>query len=153
MNIWPSLLVSLFLLLVAVGLMILHYRTWSLAQKQELDGDAQKYRRRQFRRRMQTSALMGVLAVALFVGRLIIGPPLVGPKWLVVVFWAGVMLVLGCVFLLALLDIWATKYHFGRLRQTYQIEQTKLKAELRRIQATRGNGRARSKDYGRQRPG
>ena len=135
-------MVSLFLLLCAAGLMISHVRTWRLFRRQDVAAEELDYRRRQLRRRMQTSAMLALLAVALFAGRLILttGPPL-----LALIFWVGVLLVVGWVGLLALVDIWATKHHFGRLRQTYLIEEAKLQAELRRIQAARGNGKARKK--------
>ncbi|OHB66258.1 MAG: hypothetical protein A2V70_04900 [Planctomycetes bacterium RBG_13_63_9] len=138
MEIWPPLLFSVCLLLAAAGLMLLHRRAWRVAREQDLDADGLRYRRQQFRRRMQTSGLLGLLAVAVFVGRLITKPPL-----LVLVFWGCVLLILGWVFLLAVLDIWATKYYFGRLRQTYRIEESRLRAELRRIEATRRNGESR----------
>ena len=135
----------MFLLLCATGLMISHLRTWRRLQQGELEAEEFDYHRRQFRRRTQTSGLLGLLAVAIFVGRLILttGPPL-----LVLIFWIGVLLVLGWMALLALVDIWATKHHFGRLRQTYLIEEAKLQAELRRIRAARGNGKANKNHRG-----
>jgi hypothetical protein len=39
------------------------------------------------------------------------------------------------------MDIWATKRHFGRLRQDCLVEQAKLESQIRRIQAIRGNGK------------
>jgi len=137
-NIWLSILVSSFLLLCAVGLIISHHRTWCRLQQEQLGAEELDYRRRQFRRRMQTSAMLGLLAVALLVGQLISGPPL-----LVLLFWGAVMLVLGWVGLLALVDIWATKHHFGRVRQAFLAEEAKLQAELRRLKAAGGNGKAR----------
>ena len=44
--------------------------------------------------------------------------------------------------LLALVDMWATKHHFGRLRHRCLVEQAKLEAEARRIRSVRGNGKA-----------
>jgi protein-S-isoprenylcysteine O-methyltransferase Ste14 len=138
MHVWPALLVSLLMLLVAAVLMLLHWRTWRLAQRQELEADGLRYRRHQFRRRMQTSGLLGLLGAALFVGRLITGPPL-----MLLLFWGAVLLVLGWVFLLAVVDIWATKHHFARLQRAYRIEEAKLQAEIRRIQAARRNGESK----------
>jgi len=140
MDPWTSLLVPLFLLLCAVGLIRLHVRTWRRFQGQPLEDVERDYRRRQFRRRMQSSAMLAVLAVAILIGQLITGPPV-----LVIAYWGGVLLLLGWVGLLALADILATKYHFGRLRETYLIERAKLQAQLRRIQSARGNGKAKKK--------
>lgn len=145
---WSQVLMPLLLLLCAVGLMISHVRTWRRARRQELQPDELDYRRRQYRRRMQTSAMLGLLAVAIFVGQLITGR--IESKAFLLCYWGLVLLVLGWVGLLAVADILATKHHFGRLRQAYRLEQVKLQAELRRIQAARGNGEA---PKGGQRPG
>ncbi len=140
-NFWLSAAVSSLLLLVAVGLMISHQRTWQSARQQQLKADEQDFRRRQFRRRMQTSGMLAVLAVALFAGQLIPGPPL-----LVFAFWGGVLIVVIWLTLLALGDMWATKHYFGRMRQKYLVEQARLQAELRRIRTVEGNGRDKRRD-------
>jgi len=141
MNPWSSALISSLLLLCAVGLMAMHVRTWRLARAGKPDAEELDYRYRQFRRRMQSSALLGLMAVAIFAGQWI---P-VAEVLLTCLFWGGVLLGLCWVGLLALADIWATKHYFGRLRQTYIIEQAKLHAQARRLQAARGNGKAAGK--------
>lgn len=146
MDLASVILVSVLLLLAAVGLMISHVRAWRAFQQQDLDPEEFDYRRRQFRRRMQTSAMLGLLGVALSVGyRLTVW---LGPEIFVTVFWIAVMLVACWVALLGLVDIWATKHHFGRLHHNCLVEQAKLKAEIRRIQSVRGNGKAGTKDEG-----
>lgn len=92
---------------------------------------------------MQTSAMLGLLAVALLVG-----PLLTGPLLLVLGFWAAVLLVVCWVGLLAAVDIWATRHHFSRLRHTYLVEEAKLHAEIRRLRAVRGNGKAEDQEEG-----
>jgi len=143
MNLGSSALVSSFLLLCAAGLMISHVRTWQQVKRQQPETEELDYRRRQFRRRMQTSAMLGLLSIALFVGQLITGPPL-----LVVAFWGAVLLTLCWIGLLAVLDIWATKHHFGRMRQTYLVEEAKLQAELRRIRGANRNVKAKRNGRG-----
>ena len=139
MDIYSLALISLFLLLAAGGLMTSHVHTWRAFQQEQLDPREFDYRRRQFRRRMQTSAMLAVLAVAMFIGHLL---TLWLESWMfAVVFWGAVMLVLCWVGLLAAADVWATKHHFGRLRHECLVEQAKLQAELRRLQAVRGNGK------------
>ena len=144
MDIWSSLLISSFLLLCAAGLMASHVRSWRnvLGQRQGLDSREFDYRWRQYRRRMQTSAMLGLLAVALLVGQLIQRLSL--PPLAVFVFWGGVLLLVVWLALLAVADIVATKHYFGKLRRDFLIEQAKLQAELRRIQQLRGNGQAQS---------
>jgi hypothetical protein len=73
--------------------------------------EEREFRHRQFRRRMQGSAMIGVLGVMLPLGDLIDSHP-----WRLA--YAGVMLSLvGWMVLLALADLVATRYHFHRVRQ------------------------------------
>jgi hypothetical protein len=135
----PILLFSVLLLLAAIGLMIWHVRAWRSSQAEQLDAGELNYRRRQFRRRMQTSAMLGLLAIALGVGH-----PLT-ILWMrgifTLVYWAVVMLLLCWVVLLGLVDVWATKHYYGRLQQECQIAQAKLRAAARRLQTHEGNGK------------
>jgi hypothetical protein len=144
-DIWSLALISSLLLLCALGLMALHVRTWRRAQQQPLQPDDLDYHRRQYRRRMQTSAMLGLMAVAILVGQL--ATSRIESKLVVCGYWGVVLLMVGWVGLLAVADMLATKHHFNRLRQTYLIEQLKLHAELRRIRAARGNGKAPKSEH------
>ena len=135
MNTYLSSAVSLLLLLCAAGLMLLHVRSWRRAQEREMDAEETDYRRRQYFRRMQTSTMLGTLAVAVFVGQWLTRPP-----WLGLIYWGGVLLLLAWVGLLAVADMLATKHYFGRLRDDHLVERAKLQAELRRIKAARNDG-------------
>jgi len=141
-EVWSCVLVALVALLAAGGLMHSHLRTWRTVQQRatELDPKEVDYRRRQFRRRMQTSAMLAVVGVGILVGWLLIvfrAPPLV-----TVVFWSGVMLLVVWLVVLATADMISTRYYYSRLKQDYLVEQARLQAELRRIERTRGNGQA-----------
>jgi fatty acid desaturase len=145
MDLWTTGLVSLLLLACAGALIVAHVRTWRHAigcapTREEFD-----YRRRQFRRRMQTSAMMAVLALALFVGQLL--TDMVESQWFAIVYWLAVLIVVGWVGLLAFADVLATKFHYDRIRHGYIVERAKLEAELRRIQSAQGNGHS-SHDMG-----
>jgi hypothetical protein len=127
--------VSGVLLTVAVALLLWHVSTWRQFLRGEIDGRDFDYRRRQYRRRMQTSAMLAILAVAILAGYLL-------TDWLrsglfAVIFWCAVMLVACWVVLLALVDVWATRHHYGRLHYDCMLEQAKLQAELRHAQALR----------------
>lgn len=122
-----------------------HVRTWRRVRQQGLEPDDYDYRRRQYRRRMQTSAMLGLLAVAILVGQL--AALQIESRIFVFGYWGGVLLVVGWVGLLAVVDMLATKHHFSRLRQVYLVEQAKLQAELRRIQAARSNGKAPKRNH------
>jgi hypothetical protein len=122
-----------------------HVRTWRRAQQLEFDPDDLDFARRQYRRRMQSSAMLGLLAPAIVVGQLVISRA--ESDLAKLSYWGLVVLVVGWVCLLAVVDIWATKHHFSRMRQTYLVEQARLQAELRRLQASRGNGKAPRGDH------
>jgi hypothetical protein len=139
MDIWSSLLISVFLLTASIGLMFWHISSWRNTKLDDLPANEMDFYRRQFRRRIQTSAMLGVLAIGLYAWEIL-------TKWvtsqLILMIYIGVMFILVIwVALLAFADIWATKYHFGRLHQKCLIEQAKLNAEVRRVQSVRGNGK------------
>jgi hypothetical protein len=144
MDLWSSFLISVFLLLSALGLMYWHVRSWRSAQSAELAPGELDFYRRQFRRRIQTSAMLGILAIGLFAGELL--NLWISSQVFFAIYWGGALLLVLWVALLAAADIWATKYHFGQLRQKCLIEQAKLQAEIRRVQSVRGNGKPASKN-------
>lgn len=146
---WPSLLLAAGLLVVAGWMVYTHVRSWRFAcrqddiAKRELD-----YRRNQFRRRMQTSVMLAVLAVGLVVGQVLIRFRVGGP-WMIVVFWLVMIVLVFWLVLLAVADMLATGAYFGRLRQDYRVEEARLQAQLRQWQrkhqqaeTTGDNGRA-----------
>ncbi len=138
MDLWATGLVSLLLLACAGGLIYAHVRTWRRAIGCAPTREELAFRRRQFRRRMQTSAMMAALAVALLVGQWLTG--LVESPWFAIIYWLAVLILVGWVGLLALVDVLATKLHYDRVRHGYVLERAKLEAELRRIQKKRRNG-------------
>jgi hypothetical protein len=139
-----SALVSGLIVAAAAAMIVGHLRAWREARDQVVDTRQRDFRWRQFRRRMQTSVMLGLLGLAIFCGRLLMLFP-IAPV-LLTLFWIGVLLLLAWVALLAGVDIWATKYHFGRMRSDYLIEQTKLQAELYRLRNARRNGQAADED-------
>ena len=139
MDLWITGLVSFLLLGCAAALMLSHVRTWRHAigyagTREELD-----YRRRQYRRRMQTSGMMAVLAIALFVGEWLTDT--IASRWFPIIYWLAVMVLVGWVGLLALADIFSTKLHYDRLRHGAMLERAKLEAELRRVERSQANDR------------
>jgi hypothetical protein len=141
-EIWSSALFALVLWTAAAWLMNSHLRDWRevLRKKDELEQEEFDFRRQQFRRRMQTSAMLGVVGTAMLAGGLLM---LIWPHPLVVtVFWGGVMLLVLWLGLLALADMAWTRFHFSRLKRNHLAEEARLQAELRRLKRTRGNGQA-----------
>jgi hypothetical protein len=140
-EVWSWVIVSLGLLVAASGLMVSHVRTWRAFREREgqIDAEELDYRRSQYRRRMQTSAMLGILAVAMLAGGWVKHPPL--SPTVFAIYWGLVLLLVLWLGLLAVADIVSTKYHYARLRDHYALEETRLRAELRRIEALQGNGK------------
>lgn len=141
MDISSVILVSVLLLLVAAGLIASHVRAWRDFQQANLDAEEFDYRRRQFRRRMQTSAMLGVVAAGMLIGYLLTA--WLRSDWFTVIFWTATMGLACWIVLLAIVDVWATKHHFNRMRHHCLVEQAKLQAELHRMQAYQGNGKGK----------
>lgn len=139
-QVWPALLVAGLLISCAAALVWWHLSSWRTAKQQQLEQRELDYRWRQFRRRMQTSGLLAVLAVGLVVGVFVRRPPLV-----VLLYWSGMLLLVGWLALLALVDWWATKLHFEHLRRDYLIEKARLEVQARQLRARGGNGHAEKK--------
>jgi sterol desaturase/sphingolipid hydroxylase (fatty acid hydroxylase superfamily) len=138
-NLIFSFTVSACVLLGAAGLMVWHLRGWRGVQSLVLETDELRFRRRRFYRHMQTTALMGLAGAALpFALPVTRALPKAG-----VIYVGGVLLILVWVALLAVVDIWTTRFHYGRLRDRNQLEQTRLKAELRLAERGQANDSAR----------
>ena len=142
MELWSSILVGLLLVFAAGWFVRWHVSAWrALGERaSRLDPEEIDFRRRQLRRRTQTSAMLGLVGIGMLVGRLLI-------VWrahptLILLFWLGVVLLVLWLGLLAVADMVATRYYFSRLRHNYLVEQARLQAQLRRMERTRGNGQA-----------
>lgn len=108
------LLISFALLLTSVAMIQSHLRTWREVQEQENDPVEFDYHKRQFRRRMQMSAMLGVLAVALSAGHFL--ALWIGSAWFELIFW-GIALVLTCWLIgLAVVDFLDIKQFMNRRR-------------------------------------
>lgn len=89
-----------------------------------------RFRRHQFRRRLQASVMLGVVAVAMIVGTGFISSD-DRPKTFLVL-WSGVLLTVLWVVLLAGADLIATRRHANRLRREVMSEHRELHDEIRR---------------------
>jgi hypothetical protein len=141
-ELWSSIVVGLLLVLVAWWLVRSHLLGWHAVRQRanELDPEEIDFRRRQTRRRIQTSTMLGLVGIAMLVGRLLIVWR--APPTLILLFWGGVVLLVLWLGVLAVADMVATRYYFNRLREKYLVEQARLQAQLRRMERTRGNGQA-----------
>ncbi|MEX0710790.1 MAG: hypothetical protein WD278_00485 [Pirellulales bacterium] len=138
MDVAWQILFPLLILCLAAGLLHSHLRTWRWARGASLDRLEYDFRRRQFRRRVQASAMLALVGIALFAGQL-----LPWRRWpsLYVFFWCGVMLLVFWVALLALADVIATNAYARRLRTQRLVEQAQRRARLEE-EPKAGDGRA-----------
>jgi len=120
-------LASLALLLASAAMMAMHVRTWRAHRVRPLDAEEFDYRRRQFRRRVQTTAMLGALAVALSAGHF--GIDRLESGWISLAFWGATMAAAGWVALLALVDAWATRHYFNRQYHRAFLEETRRAAQ------------------------
>ena len=60
-------------------------------------------------------------------------------------YWAGVLLGLFYICLMAVLDMLATKFYYSRLQQDCRVQQARLQSELKRIQRKDSNGRGETR--------
>ncbi len=146
MEVWSSILVALVLFVAAGWLVDAHMRTWYRVQKRrnELDPRELDYRARQFRRRMQTSAMLGLIGTGILVGQLI--SLLSVPRWLVLLVWLAVLVLVVWILLLALADMISTRFYFSKLKQDYVTQEARIQAELRRMQRARDQGGQSERD-------
>ena len=120
-----NLIFATVLFAIAALLMLQHEWTWRKIQRTERDSREVDFARRQYRRRLQASGLIGVVAVAIAVSGW------VEQAWQVLFYWIGVALVVVWILLLGLVD-WASSYaHFQRIHKRQLAEHAALQAELK----------------------
>jgi hypothetical protein len=131
------LLISLILLLAAAAMTVWHVHAWRTMQRRETDAEELDYRRRQYRRRVQTDALFGLMAVVLGAACPLLA--WINSAWFALAYWGMGMLVVGWIMWLALVDMRATQRHFRQQLQRDAEEtarkEAEFQAEVRRIQA------------------
>jgi len=88
--------------------------------------------------------MLCLAGVAMYLGQLIRANQ---QPTLYVFFWCGVALLVLWVIVLALADIFATRMHIARLKRQRIVEEAKLRAELARASAPKGNGKPPRGDW------
>ncbi len=132
---WPSILFASLLMLLSVGLLVSHLAARRTHRAANLGPQETEYRCRQFRRRMQASALLGTVGFAILGGLWVDGPPLEALYWLAVL--AAVVWIL----FLAGADIASTQSFFRDVQQRRSEEHAALQQEIERYRRQEGNGR------------
>jgi hypothetical protein len=132
---WPFFVAAGTIIAVAGGLIAWHIHTWNAARSANLTAGELKFAFEQYRRRMQTSAMLA--AVGLLIGA---GPWITAPL-AVLLYWLGVIVLILWIMLLAGADMLATRMHFSQIETEHSIKQLKLHAALEAEQQKRSNGR------------
>ena len=133
-----SFVVALILVATSVALIVRHVRVWKRLKKEELDERELNFRRRQFRRRLQTSAMIGLLGVAIVVGQLLLRDAVKPLLKFQVYYWIGVLALLLWIVLLAVADMVATSAYYSRERSDLAVGHAKLQIELRKARERAG---------------
>jgi hypothetical protein len=110
-----------------------HRRSWRHAQESaDLPAREKRYALSQYRRRMQASGTIGLVGAAIAVGPLVPHRP--GPMTL---YLAALLAACAWIMLMALLDFWATRQHYNRIRSEQLTAQVRLAMELRAAEQAR----------------
>ena len=127
---WTSLSICTVLVAASLWLIWAHWeRSAAVEADESLENRQRDHLRRRYRRRIQTSTMLGVVGVAILGGRLF--PPDQGGAALII-YWSCVALLVLWMALLAMADIVSTRLYFGRLRRDVEVQRTVLEAQLRR---------------------
>jgi hypothetical protein len=123
---WLHVLVGSGMIVVSAALVLRHRAAWRRSIEQDASDDERRFARGQWRRRVQTSGMVGIVGVMIGAGPWVQGP------WVVVCYWIGAVLLVAWMLLLAIADVLATRMHFSRLSRDHVVEHLRLHAELRR---------------------
>ena len=127
--------IALGTLLASMALAWWHLRMRRLHEQADFTPKQHDFYRRQFRRRIQVSAMLGLLGILLGIETWVERPlilAVVGLAMLILLLW---------IMLLACVDAFASRMHFDQIRSDYIVEQAKLEAQARRLRAVGGNGK------------
>ena len=143
----PMTITGASLLVLGVLMMRSHTRTWRYRQSDEsLDEGESQYFKSQYRRRMQTSAIIALLGVMLFVGDVVL-PLFLERKNLAAVFgvyWLVVLLLTLWIFVLAWGDVAAIRVHSQTALARNRRKQQELEKQIVELKRRRSNGEASS---------
>lgn len=121
---WPFLVAAISILAVAGALVAWHVRAWRRAKSARLSAGDLKFAFEQYRRRMQTSAMLGLVGTLIFAGQWVTAP------LAVLLYWLGVVVLIVWIMLLAGADMLATRLHFAQAETEQHLKQVKLHAAL-----------------------
>lgn len=112
------------LVLVSILLSVAHLRAWRADDHGGLGERDRNFHARRFRRRLQASVMVGVI------GLLLLGDLWLGDGWAALIYWSGVLLLLGWLLLLAASDWLASRVHFRGQIDRLRHERALLQADI-----------------------
>jgi hypothetical protein len=115
---------------LAVTMLVAHARSWQRARERRLNAADLVFRHGQFRRRMQASSLLALVAPTMLVGARL--SPDRSPR-VFVVLWLMVLLATCWIAWLAIVDAVASSRHFHRIIRERSADRVRLKGELDRL--------------------
>ena len=124
---WPTLLVSAAVVFGSLVLLAWHVKAWREADHGGLSERDYEFFRRQYRRRMQSSGMLGII------GLLILGHLWVRDNSMLALYWTGVLGLLVWPVLLAASDFAASRVHYGSQVADQQTEHLLLKREIEKF--------------------
>ena len=124
---WPTLLFSAALVLGSLTMLAWHIKSWREADHGGLSERDYDFYRRQCRRRMQTSGMLGII------GLLIFGHLWVRDNTMLALYWTGILGLLVWTVLLAVRDFAASRLHYGPQVADLRTEHLLLKREIERF--------------------
>ena len=124
---WPTVVVSAGIVLLSLVLMAWHVKSWREADHGGLAERDYEFFRRQFRRRMQSSAMLGII------GLLILGHLWVIDNMMLALYWTGVLGLLVWTMLLAAADFAASRLHYSSEVADQKTEHLLLQREIEKF--------------------
>ena len=129
----PTLLFSTAIVFGSLVLLAWHVKSWREADHGGLAERDQKFFRRQYRRRMQSSGMLGII------GLLIPGHLWVRDNTMLALYWTGVLGLLIWTMLLAVSDFASSRLHYGTQVANQQTEHLLLKREIEKFRQETGS--------------
>lgn len=138
---WPALVVGGGLVVLGAFFMWTHVRSWQRTQRDlELDGRGRQHYRTQFRRRMQTSAMIVLIGLLIPLGDALI--PWRKAPTLFFFYWGGILLMAIWVMVQALGDMFSTREYSRGNMEELRRQQAELERELEQFrESVTRNGR------------
>jgi hypothetical protein len=137
---FPTLALVLLAVASSLGLMVWHVRSLRQSEHEVLEPADRNFRQRQSRRRMQASAMLGLLGLALMAA------PLISHRERplgFLIYWTAVLAWLGWIMLMALGDAWSSQQHIRRQSRVELDRILRDREEVARIHLAEQNGHDR----------